>query len=89
MTNFNFDLPSTRVSRSNLSIDKMITNIRVKDRLDGAKNFISWKHRILLILEENDLLNYVKEVILKPKEEEAKEKYKKNVVKEKGFYLIQ
>ena len=82
MTNFNFDLPSTRVSRSNLSIDKMTTNLRVEDRLDGVENFRSWKHKILLILEEYDLLNYVKEVISDP-EEEAKAKFKKNMVKTK------
>ena len=63
---FNFDLPYARFSRSNLSIDKMTTNLRVEDRLDGAVKLKYWKHRILLILEENDILNYVKEVIPKP-----------------------
>ena len=47
------------------------------------KNFRYWNHRILLILEENDLLNYAKEVISEPKEEEAKTTYKKNMVKAK------
>ena len=60
----------------------MTTNLRVEDRLDGVDNFISWKHRILLILEENDLLHYVKEDTLEPKEE-AKAKYKKNMAKAK------
>ena len=67
MINFIFDLSSARVSRSNLSFDKMTTNLRVEDRLVGADNFRSWKHRILLILEENDLLDYVKEVTLNRK----------------------
>ena len=53
---------------------------RVEDRLDGAENFKSWKHKILLILEEKYLLNYVKEVILELEEEEAKTKYKNNMV---------
>ena len=61
----------------------MTTNLRVEDRLDGADNFRSWKHRTLLILKKKDLLNCVKEATLKPKEEEAKAKYKKNMVKAK------
>jgi hypothetical protein len=42
---------------------KMITSMRVEDRLDGEKNFRSRKHRILLILEENELLDHVKQVL--------------------------
>jgi hypothetical protein len=62
---------------------KMITNMRVEDRLDGADNFKSWKHRILLILEENELLDHVKQVLLEPEEEDAKAKFKKNEIKAK------
>jgi len=61
----------------------MTTNMRVEDRLDGASNFRCWKHRNLLILEENDLLIYVTVVILEPKEEDAKARHKKNQVKAK------
>ena len=70
-------------SRSNLSIDKMATNLRADDRLDGEENSRSLKHRILLILEDNDILNYIKEFILEPKEEGAKKKYKNNVTNAK------
>ena len=35
--------------------------MKVKDRLDGATNFLSWKPKVFLILEENDLLNFVNE----------------------------
>jgi hypothetical protein len=45
---------------------KMITSMRVEDRLDGADNFRSWKHKILLILEENELLDHVNQVLLEP-----------------------
>ena len=31
------------------------TGLRMEDRLDGAGNFVPWKSRILLVLEENDL----------------------------------
>ena len=35
--------------------------MKVEDHLDGAINFISLKPRVLLILEENDLLKFVNE----------------------------
>jgi hypothetical protein len=62
---------------------KMSTNMRVEDRLDGADNFRSWKHRVLLILEENDLLDYVMKTLPEPEDEEAKAKFRKNEVKAK------
>ena len=37
----------------------MATGVRLEDRLDGAGNFVSWKARIVLILEENELWNEV------------------------------
>jgi hypothetical protein len=62
---------------------KMSTSMRVEDRLDGADNFRSWKHRIQLILEENELLDHVKKMLPEPEDEEAKAKFKKNEVKAK------
>ena len=46
--------------------------MKVEDRLDGTSNFSSWKSRILLILEENDLLKFVSEKVLEPEEEAGK-----------------
>jgi hypothetical protein len=63
----------------------MITSLRVEDRLDGADNFRSWKHIILLILEENELLDHVKQVLPELEEEEAKARHKKNEIKAKGI----
>ena len=37
----------------------MVPGLKVEDRLEGASNFISWKSRILLVLEENDILTFV------------------------------
>jgi len=51
--------------------------------LDGAIHFISWKTRILLILEENYIKNYVKEIISKPGDVGEKSKHKKNEAKAK------
>ena len=38
--------------------------MKVEDRLDGATNFLFWKPRVLLILEENDLLKFFNEKVL-------------------------
>jgi hypothetical protein len=61
----------------------MITSLRVEDRLDESYNFGSWKHKIILIIEENELLDHVKQVLPEPKEEEVKAKHKKNKIKAK------
>ena len=45
---------------------------RVEDRLGGTSNFSSWNSRVLLILEENDLLKFMNENV--PKLEEEAEK---------------
>ena len=46
--------------------------MNVEDHLDGATKFISWKSRVLLILEENDLLKLVNEKVPEPEAEEDK-----------------
>ena len=35
--------------------NEMATRLRLEDRLDGAENFVPWKARLVLILEENEL----------------------------------
>jgi hypothetical protein len=62
---------------------KMSTSMRVEDILDGEDKFRYWKHRIQLILEENELLDHIKKMLPKLEDEEAKEKFKKNEVKDK------
>jgi hypothetical protein len=57
--------------------------MRVEDRLDGVDKFRSWKHIVLLILEENDLLDHIKKMLPNPEEEDAKEKFRENEVKAK------
>ena len=44
----------------------MVFGLRVEDRLDGATNFIPWKARITLILEENDLWDIVHSTTANP-----------------------
>ena len=55
--------------------------MKVEDRLEGASNFIPWKSRALLLLEENDLLQCVKAKALEPDAEEDKPCWRKNDAK--------
>jgi hypothetical protein len=55
----------------------MKTSFRVEDRLEGATNFKAWKIKLLLILEENDLLDYINQDIPESVEDEEKVKHKK------------
>jgi hypothetical protein len=59
--------------------------MRVEDRLEGSENFISWKHRLQMILDENDLLEHVTVGVPEPEEEEQKTKHKKNEKKAKSI----
>lgn len=48
----------------------MVNGIRFEDRLVGALNFVSWKFRVMLALGENELDEFVKDVVSEPKEED-------------------
>ena len=50
----------------------MSPSTKLDDKLEGIENFCAWKYRIGLILEENDLAKFIKEIVLDPKENEAK-----------------
>jgi hypothetical protein len=43
------------------------TSLIFKDRLEGTSNFLSWKVRVTLLLEENDLWDIVKDVVPFPR----------------------
>jgi hypothetical protein len=60
----------------------MAPSTKLDEKLEGVDNFRAWKYIVMLILEENNLEDFVKEVP-KPNEDEAKAKYKKNLVKAK------
>jgi hypothetical protein len=65
----------------------MAPSTKLDEKLEGVDNFRAWKYRVMLILEENDLEDFVKEEVPKPNEDEAKEKYKKNLVKAKRIIV--
>jgi hypothetical protein len=41
----------------------MVNTLKLEDRLEGETNFWAWKARVLLLLEENDLKEYVEDVV--------------------------
>ena len=60
-------------------------NMKVEDRLEGASNLIPWKSRVLLLLEENYLLQFVKEKVPKPKAKEDNLTRERMMPKQGGF----
>ena len=58
-------------------------NEKLDENLEGDDNFRSWKYKISLVLEENELDSYVHEEIPVPKGDEAKGLHKKKLVMEK------
>ena len=61
----------------------MSPGTKLDDKLEGIENFNSWKYIIGLILEENDHVKFMKGVMLETIENEAKEKYKKCMIRGK------
>ena len=52
-------------------------------KLEGEKNFHAWKYKVILIIEEHDLENFVKGEVAKPEGDEDKSKHNKNSFKAK------
>ena len=67
----------------------MSARTKLVDKLEGVENFCSWKYMISLIIEENDLAKFIKENVLEPKEDAAKEKYNKDMVRAKRIDSIE
>ena len=65
----------------------MAKNTKLDENLEGVENFRAWKYWIMLILEENDLEGFIKEEVAKPKEDEAKAKHKKDMIKSKRIIV--
>ena len=61
----------------------MTNDTKLDEKLEGVENFRAWKNRIMLILEENDLEGFIKEEVAEPREDEAKDKHKKDMIKDK------
>ncbi len=61
----------------------MAPSTKHDEKLEGEKNIRAWKYRIMLILQENDLDNFVKAEVLGLEGEEDKAKFKKDMIQEK------
>jgi hypothetical protein len=65
----------------------MVNTLNIEDRLEGETNFQAWKERVLLLLEENDLKEYVEVVVASPTDPQELEAHKKKEVKAKQVLL--
>jgi hypothetical protein len=59
----------------------MVTSTKLDETLEGVNDFRAWKYRVMLILGENDLVSFVEQDIYEPEGDEAKAKYKKDLIK--------
>ena len=59
----------------------MTHHTQLEHKLGGVDNFRAWKYGISLILEENDLDQYINGEVPEPEGIEAKATHKKNFVK--------
>ena len=55
-----------------------MTFIRSEDRLEGSSNFNNWKARIIVILKERDLDQYVLTEVVEPTSAVGKASFKRN-----------
>jgi hypothetical protein len=49
---------SSSVRFTEATFFSMAMSLRVEDRLQGAQNYPTWKERMTLVLEVNDVLNH-------------------------------
>ena len=66
---------------------KDVYHTKLEDKLEGADNFLAWKYRISLVLEENELDTYINEEVPVSEGDEAKALHKKNLVKGKRIIV--
>ena len=65
----------------------MPPSTKLDDKLEDIENLCAWNYIIRLILEENYLANFINEVVSEPKEDEANEKYNKDMIRSKRIIV--
>ena len=65
----------------------MVFSLRVEYILDSTSNFTSWKIKLLFILDENEIQDYVNKDVSKTEDVEEKSKHKKNEEKTKRILI--
>jgi hypothetical protein len=56
-----------------------LNSLMFEDRLDDASNFLSWKVRVTLLVEENDLWDILKDVVAPPTDPHDLAAHKKEI----------
>ena len=59
----------------------------VEDRLDGSSNFSSWKSRLQITLEEDDLLSLIEKTLPETTTDEEKDDWKADDVKARKIII--
>ena len=65
----------------------MLKHTKLEDQLKGVDNFRAWKYKISLILEENDLDNYVTKEVPELEGDDSKENHNKNMIRAKRIIV--
>lgn len=65
----------------------MMNGLKIEDRLEGASNFTSWKFRVMLALEENELVEFVEGKVPEPSDENEKPHWKKKGTRAKKILV--
>ena len=63
----------------------MSHHTKLDENIEGADNFLAWKYRISLVLDENELDSYISEEVPIPEGDEAKALHKKKLVMENSI----
>ena len=61
----------------------MTHHTQLEDNIGGVDNLWAWKYKIFLILEENDLDQYITGEVPEPEGDEAKDSHKRSMDKDK------
>ena len=65
----------------------MSHHTKLDEKLEGDDNFLAWKYRISLFLEENELDSYINGEVPILEGDEGKALHKKNLVMEKRIIV--
>jgi hypothetical protein len=61
----------------------MFASTKLVEKLEGVENFCSWKYRIEILIEENDLEKFVKGEIMEPDDAVENAKHQKDTIRAK------
>jgi hypothetical protein len=65
----------------------MAMTLRMEDRLQGAQNFVTWKERVTMVLDVNDVLDHVNDEAAAPTDAATLVTWNKREAKSKSILL--